>query len=276
MGFPQLNIYETNCPVNVSGFMGNGSSQFSVNTGSRLILTLQVDSIDVGAVLTLAVTNNFEQASTYDTLDTISATSAGRIKRVYSDFNNFFILAYTVTGGNATFRVGITIADNAQTNTIASAEVTVDINAAPDASGKFSSVRIGNGAIFQRLNSDGSVPTTVERDPDDTAVNTFAEVSAVPIGVETQVVSYTVPTAKHGLLQAIEASGENKGTYRCYINGAQIATKRTYYTYYNVNFAFDANDGVYLQPGDQVTVTVNHTGLVVGDFDGRILVVETA
>jgi hypothetical protein len=131
-------------------------------------------------------------------------------------------------------------------------------------------------------NADGSINVNIINTPvaGNTVVNRYAEANAVVSGATTTVVQYTLPLIKtSGVLQRISVSGENIAKWTVFINAAQIDTRRTFYgsslsEYFE--FITGGSDGVVLAPGDQVTVKVLHNSPYVGDFEGRIQVLEIA
>lgn len=129
------------------------------------------------------------------------------------------------------------------------------------------------------VNPDGSINVNIV-----TAVtsnvnkNKYGEALAVAAGVETTIVSYTVPLMLNSaILQRISVSGENVGRFRVYVNGVTFDTRRTYYganfsEYFE--FSTSTSDGAVLNPGDIVTVKILHNKPYVGDFEARIQVFE--
>jgi len=128
-------------------------------------------------------------------------------------------------------------------------------------------------------NADGSINVNVlpSTNPNDTVKNIFDTVSGVVAGVLTNIVSYTVPSNKTAILERSAASGENIGTYTLSINGITQSVQRTYYAGgFNVAFEFTTgqNNGLVLQPGDVVLVTILHNRPDPANFDARIQVLE--
>lgn len=130
-------------------------------------------------------------------------------------------------------------------------------------------------------NIDGSINVNIVTAPTSNQIkNTYAEASAVPAGVETTIVQYVVPLIlTNAILQRISVSGSNVGRYRVYLNGTPIDTRRTYYggnfsEYFE--FSMGSGDGQILAPGDIVAVKILHDRVYVGDFQGRIQVLEIA
>lgn len=138
---------------------------------------------------------------------------------------------------------------------------------------------IGTNGNTIEPNTDGSINVNVVQTPvtGHNVKNIYNEVLAVASGVETQIVSYTVPFAKTAVLERISASGENVGNYKAYLNGSPIDLQRTYYGGdFNALFEFmtGTSDGFVLVAGDVISVKILHTRPFVGNFNARIQVLE--
>jgi len=135
-----------------------------------------------------------------------------------------------------------------------------------------------NGNIIEP-NPDGSINVNVtpSTNPNDTVINVFGTAASVVSGSTTTIVQYTVPMNKTAILERSVASGENIGAFSLLINNAVQSVQRTYYAGgFNVTFEFitGQNNGLVLQPGDNVKVTILHNRPYVGNFDARIQVLE--
>lgn len=108
-----------------------------------------------------------------------------------------------------------------------------------------------------------------------TVLNEYAETIAVPSGVTTTLMAYTIPAATNAILEKVFVSGENIAKYEVLLNSSVIDVKRTYFTYYNETFDFTSINGrgQTLNPADNVTITVYHTRPYVGNFDCRLQLV---
>jgi hypothetical protein len=105
----------------------------------------------------------------------------------------------------------------------------------------------------------------------------FGTAPVVASGVETLVTSYTVPVAKTSYLIKAQFSGTNIATYNLYINSVLSAVYRTYFSGalgYEIVFASVSVEGILLSAGDIVELKVIHVRPSVGDFDGRIQILE--
>lgn len=135
-----------------------------------------------------------------------------------------------------------------------------------------------NGNIIEP-NPDGSLNVNVlpSINPTNVVKNIFGAAASVASGATTTIVQYTVPLNKIAILERSAASGENIGTYTILINNVIQAIQRTYYAGgFNVDFEFTTGDanGLILQPGDNVKVTILHNRPDPANFDARIQVFE--
>ena len=130
------------------------------------------------------------------------------------------------------------------------------------------------------VNNDGSINVNIVSVPvvGNTVRNIYNEANSVVGGVTTIVVQYTVPgSLTNSILQRISVSGENIAKFTVFVNGTQIDTRRTFYgsslsEYFE--FITGSTDGFVLNPADILVVKVLHTRPYVGDFEGRIQVLE--
>jgi len=132
------------------------------------------------------------------------------------------------------------------------------------------------------VNPDGSINVNVVAVPvtGQTVKNIYGEANAVASGATTIVVQYTVPMMiTNAILERISVSGENIAKFTVFVNATQIDTRRTFYgsslsEYFE--FTTGTANGYTLMPGDVLKVKVLHTRPYVGDFEGRIQVLEIA
>ena len=93
----------------------------------------------------------------------------------------------------------------------------------------------------------------------------------VPYNIETTVVSYTVPVSGNIYLRDVIGSGDNKGTYKVYVDGVLKKTKRTWWGDFNAEFSFaSSNGGAFIQGGSTVTLKVTNDSNSAETFDGTI------
>ena len=138
---------------------------------------------------------------------------------------------------------------------------------------------IGSNGNILEPNADGSINVNIQPSTSNTnqVKNIFGTAAAVPSGATTTIVQYTVPLNKIAILERSVASGENIGAFTILINNAVQSIQRTYYAGgFNVTFEFitGQDNGLVLQPGDNVKVTILHNRPYVGNFDARIQVFE--
>lgn len=111
-------------------------------------------------------------------------------------------------------------------------------------------------------------PIPVDFTPGD-VVNTFNSVGAVAASTLTTVVSYTVPVDKVFNLQFIEFGGENIATFEVLIDGVLEGRQRTYFGGpLSGVFLFE---GLRVASGLIITLRVEHSRPMSGEFEGRIL-----
>lgn len=128
-------------------------------------------------------------------------------------------------------------------------------------------VAISDGTNFLTINPDGTI-NVVEGGGD--VQNIYNEVSSVPSGVPTTIVTFTATGDTK--LRQVSASGTNVGRYTVLLNGSPI--DRQYTTFGampNLLFLFDK--GLSLVNGDIVALEILHNRPTVGTFNGRITVV---
>lgn len=140
------------------------------------------------------------------------------------------------------------------------------------------SVSIGDpdGDILD-VQPDGSIITRNTINSNITSVNKYNEIASLASGSETTLVTHTAPGGRDTFLQRVDVAGDNIAKYRVKVNGTTIETKRTYFGGdLEKGFIYDGenNPGLKLTGGDIVTVTVIHGRSMVGDFEGKIQVIE--
>ena len=158
-----FHLWETHTLFAELGFSGTKTKIVSVQTGSRLIFTLEVLSIDFGATLTFKANNGYSKDYPLCEILNVPMGSVSVEKRVLTDFHNYFEYEVEVVGGSAEFAIGISVHDNAMTTRIENAVIEVDLSHTLGVDGKYDSVRIGDGfdelQIYKAFGnpSDGSI-----------------------------------------------------------------------------------------------------------------------
>lgn len=262
--------------------VGTEEFEFRVLTGSRLLLTTNVKDIDLGAKVEVDVFNSFtiDGPGSWDNILNFTVEQTGYVKRVLTDFNKMFRVRVRITGGTVGMAMAIAVFDNAMTTRIENAEVDVHLTHKETSFRKHDSIRLGDGEFQAKFNADGSLNVNIVDAPStipERVHNQFNETPAVPNGVETLVVGYSIPSAKSGKLQRVEFSGENIASFTVYLNGVKIAKKQTYFSgplNGEFNFTGFTEEGPLLSQGDLVELKVIHNRPSPGSFAGRIQLVE--
>ncbi len=110
---PFLTLYETRIIATEAAMApGSKSVRTAVQSGSRVIVTLSISSIDADTTVTVAVKHGFNDSEPFTSLGSVSGGSVSQTIEVFSDFNELLEFTYTVAGGNATFKVVVTMRDN--------------------------------------------------------------------------------------------------------------------------------------------------------------------
>lgn len=138
----------------------------------------------------------------------------------------------------------------------------------------------GSGSNIIEPNADGSLNVNIVSTPSagNTVKNIYNEANSVASGADTLLVQYTVPMGiTNSVLQRISVSGENIAKFTVFVNGTKIDTRRTFLgsslsEYFE--FITGSSDGFILNPSDLLVVRLVHTRPYVGDFEGRIQVLE--
>ena len=143
-------------------------------------------------------------------------------------------------------------------------------------------VRIGDGEDQLAVNPDGSINVNLIQSPPNVerSLNIYDEALSVVSGSETLIVNFNanVSTKKYSI-QRVEFTGEQIAIYRLYVNGQNIATKRTHHgSGLSGTFEFigGSQEGIFLATGDLVELKVLHNRVSAGDFEGRIQIFEVS
>ncbi len=251
----------------------SGVVDFYVLTGSRILVTLLVESLDVGATIDIFLEDSISVDDPYQGVVGMSANTTGQFKRVASDFNQRLRVRYVTAGGAVSAKVAVILFDNASTTRIENASLRVDIDHTADSTGHFDSIRVGDGTDLLAINSDGSINTNEDLALDETPVNVYGESAAALTGVDTAVLTYTVPADKIAFLYRAEGAGENIAKYQVHVNGSAIATRRTYFGGdLTTTFEFGSPNKrqQVLQPGDIIEVKAVHNRPDSGSFEARL------
>lgn len=130
------------------------------------------------------------------------------------------------------------------------------------------SIRIGDGIDELEVNADGSI--NVDVIVKGTTINVFNEVNALAQGIETDILTYTVPIGNQFALQLIEYDGSNIARYEVLLNGNVVARKHTYFSG-DLHGTFDFRGAFKVSAGDIIKLRVSHNRPDVGQFSARLL-----
>lgn len=141
-----------------------------------------------------------------------------------------------------------------------------------------SSIRIAgpNCDNEMEVNDDGSINVNIVDSPSVVVHGlaiTHNEISAVASGAETDIILFTAPPGSGYRVTKIDVSGTNIAQYRIRVNGAVVSTLRTYWgDGLNDSFRYETfQNGLLLQPGDIIRVTVIHNRPFAGDFEATMM-----
>ena len=108
-------LYDTQQILDRSGSkiagIGSETEKFQIITGSKLIFTLQIISLDSGASIKIDFKSNFSVSSDFPTIDSLESNSVETTNKIITDFHNLFQLEITVTGGNVEYKLGLSVHD---------------------------------------------------------------------------------------------------------------------------------------------------------------------
>lgn len=255
---------------------------FKVFSGSRILITLFIKTLDPGASVSIDVLNSFtlDNDIGWDNILNLSSNAPGFSKRILTDFNKFFNIKMNVVGGNAELALGISVFDNAMTTRIENAEIEVKLSHLDAPYRPHDSIRLGDGQYQAIFNADGSFNVNIVNAPTanpEIIISQFNESPAVVSGIESLVVGYIVPALKKSKLQRIEFSGQNIATYNLYKNGIKFAQKHTWFNgpmHGEFSFIGTSEEGPELVAGDLIELKCVHSRPLPGDFSGRIQTIE--
>lgn len=156
-------------------------------------------------------------------------------------------------------------------NTQISGEVNIEVNAADG-----DNVAISDGLDTLAINSDGSINVITSFSPTLVEKNYFDSISSVSSGIETIILTYTVPVGYKAYIHYVEAGGTNVAQYTIYRNGNPMAKKWSIYTQLNVdcNFSSPTTKGIEFLSGEVITISVLHNRTSLGDFSARLQMTE--
>ena len=98
--------------------------------------------------------------------------------------------------------------------------------------------------------------------------NIYNEINSTPVGVETLIVSYTVPLNMKFDLSNATASGENIAEYIVKVNDDVVQKKRSWWSDFNQDFNFQE---LILSASDKVEIFVKNNGKNTVSFNATII-----
>jgi hypothetical protein len=147
-------------------------------------------------------------------------------------------------------------------------------------------ISIGNVSIIDdgntmTVNPNGSINVNVVESPvvGQTVKSLYNQVFNIGSGVETTLVTYTVPAGYTAILEKVSASGENIARFDVLYNNALFDTRRTYYgspLTTDFDYTTGTANGFILNSGDNIIIQVLHNRPYVGTFNARLQVLEMA
>lgn len=135
------------------------------------------------------------------------------------------------------------------------------------------SIRLGDGVALTTTTALGSKVGLDVSIINKTSIYRFNQINAVPSGILTSIISYTVPVAMNLRLQKIFCSGDNISKYSVYINAILIDINRTFFgSELNTVFNYIGSDniGYQLVSGDIIEVKVIHNRPSISDYNAKI------
>lgn len=107
-----------------------------------------------------------------------------------------------------------------------------------------------------------------------TNIYSFNAISAVASGIETTILTYTVPIGKTASIRLSEISGTNIATFNLYVGVTLINRKRTFFGNLNTSMQF-LNKGYTLTAGQVVSLRVIHNRPFAGNFEANLQIRES-
>lgn len=244
-----VRLYENVTILSGTNTTGISTQTFQALEGSRMLITLFISSVDLGASVNLKVEDSFNEDLGYTTVLDVTGTTVGFLKRTVVDYNALLKITVTATGGNASFNIGIRLFEDTD--------------------------RLSNGRNSVAVNSDGSINVVgiISDSVEIQSTSVFAEALSVPSATPTTVVQYIIPVGKSGNLWLVDFGGQNIGTFSLTLNGTVIAKRRTWFNGSGLSdqmdFRGNSTSGKTVIAGDELKLIVFHNRPYVGDFEGR-------
>lgn len=137
---------------------------------------------------------------------------------------------------------------------------------------------IGLDAVGSLYLSEGSNDEFVSGFNEQDLLVQFVKTSAVAVGIETLINTYTAPPNKISYLLNIINSGVNRATYSIYENGILIDEQYTNVaalsTVFDYKTGAPSTPGKVISVGSVIEVKVINSGTTTGDYTSRLLILE--
>lgn len=106
----------------------------------------------------------------------------------------------------------------------------------------------------------------------------FVETSALAIGIETPINTYTAPVGKISYLLTILNSGENRAQFSIYRNAVLFDRQYTNVTQLTAPFDYKTGSGsvpgMVIPVGETIEVTVINSGTSIANYNSRFMILE--
>lgn len=106
----------------------------------------------------------------------------------------------------------------------------------------------------------------------------FNEITAIAVGPETSIVSYTAPPATISYLLTINTAGQNRAQYNIYNNGVLVEKQYTNVTVLTSLFDYKTGassvPGFVIPIGNVIEVKVINAGTSSANFNARLMILE--
>lgn len=142
----------------------------------------------------------------------------------------------------------------------------------PNTDNKAWPVKITDGTNPLSINPDGSINVNISSSniADGLTIN-HNEISSVGSGVETTILTLAAPLNGIRVLK-VEVSGDLVALFRVKLDGTTLTNKRSWWTNFNQTFNFeDFTNGLWLNSGQVLTITVVHTRPFLGSFEATTM-----
>lgn len=160
--------------------------------------------------------------------------------------------------------VGATFTGSISVGEVDQGEPSTDDNAWP--------VKITDGTNPLTVNPDGSINVNVSGSSSAPGLTIIHdEITSVGANAETTILTITAPL--NGMrVSKVEVSGDTVALFRVKLDGNTLLNKRSWWTDFNPTFSFeDFANGLWLNSGQVLTITVIHTRPFLGSFEATVM-----